>query len=442
METEERGFAVGKRQTKHASKAEQTRESLLRAGEATFSERGYHVASVSEICQRAGLANGTFYRYFDNKEEIFVALVERLQVEMRQRIERVTDGVGGSRDTLIRAYRDVLAYVEEHSALYLVGRGAEAMQMGIHRHFRANLAEALQQIIQIGIQTGELRPIDPQVAAYAVLGIIEFTVMRYILWEPDALSESVLQTLDAMILRGFDSGAAPSPPRAAIEASTAPDVVEKVEELHGGEATKQALLAAAERLFGQAGFHRTAISGITYLAGVAQGTFYLHYPSKVAVFVELVREINRRFRVDEQRALAGLEDRRDIERVGFRTFFRFIGLHRGAYRILREAELVDFDTGRWYYERLAKGYVRGLRRGMERGEIRALALEPLAYALLGIGHSVALWALSNGSDGMVTDDTLEGLLDILQHGISFPVASSIGESRRERSTDLPLPDGT
>jgi AcrR family transcriptional regulator len=409
---------VTKRQLSYLPKAQKTRKALLQASEGIFSERGYHVASVSEICQRAGLANGTFYRYFGSKEEVFVALVERLQAEMCEQIEFEGDDGKTGPESLICAYRRVLAYVEKETTLYRVGRGAESMQMEIHRHFRTSIADALQRIIRFGIQTGDIRPIDPCMAAYVLVGVIEFTAMRYILWEPESLNESVLQTLDSFILRGFDSGAMRVAESEQAVTATAIASAEDAEELQGGEATKQSLLTAAERLFGQAGFYQTPISGITYLSGVAQGTFYLHFPSKVAIFVELVREINRRFRADEQRALIGLEDRRDVERQGFRTFFQFIGMHPGAYRILREAELVDHATGRWYYERLAKGYMRGLCRGMERGEIRSLALEPLAYTLLGIGHSVALWILFNGAEGMVSESRLADLLDILEHGIS------------------------
>ncbi len=406
-----------KRQLPYLPKAQKTREALLRAAESIFSERGYYVASVSEICQRAGLANGTFYRYFESKEEVFVLLVERLEAALCEQIEAVGNEGKTGPEALICAYRRVLAFVERETTLYRVGRGSESMQMKIHRHFRAKIADALQRIVRLGIQSGELRPIDARMAAYVLLGIVEFTVMRYILWEPGSLNEGVLQTLDSIILRGFDSGSE----RATKMTQSAVPIpsLEEVEELQGGEATKQSLLMAAEQLFGQAGFYQTPISGITYLSGVAQGTFYLYFPSKVAVFVEVLREINRRFRSDEQQALAGLEDRRDIEREGFRTFFRFIAMHQGAYRILREAELVDHDTGRWYYERLAKGYMRGMHRGMERGEIRALALEPLAYALLGIGHSVALWAFFSGAEGTISDDMLADLLDILERGMSL-----------------------
>jgi AcrR family transcriptional regulator len=390
---------------------------LLRAGEKVFSESGYHETSVSEICRRAGFANGTFYRHFENKEEIFAVLVERLQEAMRERIALSVAGAANRREALTQACRSVLSYAEDESALYRVGRSAESMKLGIHRQFRANLAAALREVLSAGIAAGEFRPVDVDTAAYALLGILEFTVMRYVLWEPGSLNESVLQTLDSVMLHGFDSGKEPTRASATPGARSGSARNGKEEELRGGEATRQTLLAAAERLFGQAGFHQTSISSITFVAGVAQGTFYLYFPSKVAVFVELAREINRQFRLTERAALAELVDRREIERVGFRTFFRFIDAHQGAYRILREAEWVDPTTGRWYYERLARGYVRGLRDGVDRGEIRTLALEPLAYALLGVGHSVALWRQVNGTGTKISEATVDGLLDILERGL-------------------------
>ncbi|MDD5220984.1 MAG: TetR/AcrR family transcriptional regulator [Candidatus Bipolaricaulis sp.] len=420
IERRRRGTSLATRAPGRAHSADGTRESLLRSGERVFSERGYHEASVSEICRRAGLANGTFYRHFENKEEIFAALVERLQRAIRERIEQSAVQASSRRAAVTRAYRSVLSYVEEESSLYRVGRSAESMKLGIHRQFRANLADALREIIRSGIEAGEFRPVDPDTAAYALLGIIEFAVMRYVLWEPGGLVAPVLETLDSFILHGYDTGKDLTRPSKDAEQAPPPASRTDEEVPQGGGATRQALLAAAERLFGQAGFHQTSVSGITYVAGVAQGTFYLYFPSKVAVFVELAREINRQFRLDERAALAGLIDRRDVERVGFRTFFRFIDAHRGAYWVLREAELVDPETGRWYYERLAKGYMRGLRGGVERGEIRDLDVEPLAYALLGVGHSVALWGQSNGPETTLSEETIAGLLDILEHGIAAP----------------------
>jgi len=405
---------------RRTSTAGETRKLLLKAGEHAFSEKGYHAASVSEICRRAGLANGTFYRHFENKEEIFAALVECLQDGMCERIERVLASRASGREKLLRAYRDVLAFVARETALYRVGRSAEAMRLGIHRRFRSNLAQALAKLLRAGVESGDFRAVDAETAAYALLGIIEFTVMRYILWEPGSVDEDVRRTFEMLVFHGYDSGSPPRPSeripphRAPLHSAGEPFA------LHGGEATRQALLNAAERLFGQAGFHQTSVSAIAYVAGVAQGTFYLYFPSKVAAFVELAREINQKFRDEEREALTGIADRREVERVGFETFFRFIDAHRGAYGIIREAELIDPETGRWYYERLARSYMVGLRAGIEHGEIRPIPSEPLAYALLGAGHSVALWWPPDGEESPSMERTVRELLDFLERGLLNP----------------------
>ena len=70
-----------------------TREKLLHAAEAEFGENGFADTSIASITQRAGVALGTFYVYFESKEEIFRALVSYMGELTRQWIG---EGGGGS----------------------------------------------------------------------------------------------------------------------------------------------------------------------------------------------------------------------------------------------------------------------------------------------------------------------------------------------------------
>ncbi len=161
-----------------------------------------------------------------------------------------------------------------------------------------------------------------------------------------------------------------------------------------GKRTRQQLLDAAEAAFGSRGYFETSIVDITRRAHVAQGTFYVYFPGKRAIFSELVRERSRDLRRTIQEAVRGLADRREVERLGFEAFFGFIRRHRAMYRIVRQAEFVDPALFRWYYRRFATGYVRGLKQAMARGEIRRLDPEVLAYCLMGIGDFLGMrWVL-------------------------------------------------
>ena len=63
------------------------------------------------------------------------------------------------------------------------------------------------------------------------------------------------------------------------------------------QATRQRQLDAAEALFAEKGFFATSIVDITQTANVALGTFYLYFPSKLAIFQELVRHLSEALRL-------------------------------------------------------------------------------------------------------------------------------------------------
>ena len=52
------------------------RNELMQAGMILFSEKGYHNTKVSDIVRQAGVAQGTFYLYFDSKADLFKALLD------------------------------------------------------------------------------------------------------------------------------------------------------------------------------------------------------------------------------------------------------------------------------------------------------------------------------------------------------------------------------
>jgi AcrR family transcriptional regulator len=183
-----------------------------------------------------------------------------------------------------------------------------------------------------------------------------------------------------------------------------------------GRRTRQKLLTAAEDAIGTKGYDQTSIGDITRRAGVAQGTFYIYFADKTAVLVELVRELGHSLRQEIAQATAGLTDRLEIERAGLRAFFDFTHRHRNLYKIVRQAEFVDEEVYRWYYHRMAEGYMRGLSQAMDEGQIRRLDPECLAYCLMGLGDFLGMrWVLWN-KEGM-PDDVFESMMAFIRRGL-------------------------
>lgn len=168
-----------------------------------------------------------------------------------------------------------------------------------------------------------------------------------------------------------------------------------------GERTRRRLLEAAEQVFAELGYHDASIVKITEAAGCGQGTFYLYFASKKAVFDEVVLDLNARVRHAMTEASAEGRTRAERELLGFGAFFRFTAEHPALYRIVRQAEFVSPETLQLHYERLTEGYIHGLQAAMDAGEVAAGDPEVLAWSLMGIGELLGMrWILWNGAREM------------------------------------------
>lgn len=170
-----------------------TRNRIIESATRAFAEFGFHEASIVRITEGAGVAMGTFYLYFDGKSELFNEVVVSLNRQLRQ---AMSEGSAGATDRIaaerggFRGYFDFLA---AHPEVYPIIREAwfvapEAMRTHYHRiltGYAAALAEASGR--------GEIAPLDPEVAAWALMGVGEMVGMRYLSWEA---SDGVAPRLD------------------------------------------------------------------------------------------------------------------------------------------------------------------------------------------------------------------------------------------------------
>jgi AcrR family transcriptional regulator len=161
-----------------------------------------------------------------------------------------------------------------------------------------------------------------------------------------------------------------------------------------GDRSRRRILDAAEKVFAELGFHAASIVKITEAAGVAQGTFYIYFGSKQAIFEEVLLDLNHRVRQAMAEGSRGASTRAEAERGGFEGFFRFTAEHPALYRVIRQAEFVAPALLERHYATIADGYVAGLRKAMADGEIAPAATEVVAWALMAVGELIGMrWVL-------------------------------------------------
>lgn len=184
-----------------------------------------------------------------------------------------------------------------------------------------------------------------------------------------------------------------------------------------GLRTRRKLLDAAEEVFAAEGWYDASISKITDAAGVAQGTFYRYFPSKQAVFDELVADLNRRVRHAMTEGSTGAATRAEAERGGFEAFFRFTAEHPALYRVIRQAEFASPDALRQHYQRIAEGYIEGLEAAMDAGEVVRADPEVLAWALMGVGELVGMRWIRWDGEGTMPAEVLDTMMDFIRRGL-------------------------
>jgi AcrR family transcriptional regulator len=189
-------------QSERARRArEKRRRELLDAATSVFERRGYWAASVSEIIEAAGVARGSFYRYFRSKQEIFVAIVDRFREEEMLLVQKLdhlpASAQTGNFQTRVRA--GILSWLEFYhrnlSAAKIVVQDANMIDPAAARK-REDLRLAVRAaIVRMIVHRQEAglyhRRISPDLTAHFLLGMFDEIAANYL----DKARKSELPTL-------------------------------------------------------------------------------------------------------------------------------------------------------------------------------------------------------------------------------------------------------
>ncbi|MEH7235570.1 TetR/AcrR family transcriptional regulator [Bacillus sp. JJ1562] len=183
-----------------------------------------------------------------------------------------------------------------------------------------------------------------------------------------------------------------------------------------GLETREKLLRAAEEVFGQKGFYETSIVNISQEAKVAQGTFYNYFPSKKDIFDELIQQYSRELRLAIKEEMGKANNFEDAQRKGFKAFFNWVKNRRNLYSIVQQAVVVDKELYRWYYDKLANGFLKSLSAGIGVGEFKEIDQETVAYCLMSIGQFLGMrWVYWEQQD--VPEEAFEAAMTLIFEGL-------------------------
>lgn len=192
------------------------RDRIIDAAVDVFADKGFRAARVSDIARMAGVADGTIYLYFKNKEDLLLVIFEE---KMALLLEMLQATLAESLDPIdqIRAYaRHHFRAIEQHPAL------AQVLQVELrqsHRFLREYRPEMLWryldvfgELVRAGQAAGRIRAdVDPFLAQWAFFGALDEISIQWVLSRKrDRFNlENAASQVVEMFLRGMERGSSP-----------------------------------------------------------------------------------------------------------------------------------------------------------------------------------------------------------------------------------------
>lgn len=163
---------------------ELVREQLIDIAARMFDSKGYMQTGMADIAREIGLGRSAVYHYFSSKEEILAALVEAEALKPSLHLQEIIDDETLSpTEKLRRGMIDGIVRRLSAGSRFLLFSRLEAQipdQLGgLYNRSRRQIYDFYVRCIRDGIAAGEFREVEPKVAAFAVIGMANWTSRWY-----------------------------------------------------------------------------------------------------------------------------------------------------------------------------------------------------------------------------------------------------------------------
>ena len=158
-------------------RSQETRERILDAALRVFAERGYDGASVTQICDQAGVSKGALYHHYPTKQAVFLALLEHWLTSVDDGLEVLREGQPDIAELLLQMAdfsHQVFDAADGRLPMFLEFWSQASHDPAIwkatiapYRRYRDYFASLVQE----GIASGSLRDVDPDVAAHLIVSV-------------------------------------------------------------------------------------------------------------------------------------------------------------------------------------------------------------------------------------------------------------------------------
>jgi AcrR family transcriptional regulator len=161
-----------------AQKVERTRAALLDAAAKVVGEMGYVEAGITAITSRAGVGQGTFYNYFESRQELFDQLLPAISEQMLEFIKQRGENAADEQEREEKSFRAFFDFLSEHPEFFRVMYEAEIFAPEAYERHTEMVLNGFVRILGKARGKGDIQGYDA--AQIEALGLILMGARHYL----------------------------------------------------------------------------------------------------------------------------------------------------------------------------------------------------------------------------------------------------------------------
>lgn len=175
------------------------RQQILEAAKNLFAEKGFEATNVRDIIHESNLSPGTFYNYFQSKEEIFEVLTDEIIAEVREQIQDSYKSVKMDKAEIIKSLQKFFhVFLGNPRLMKFLSRNQSYLRELRSKGRFDDMLKDLEKALEDGVKNGMLPQLPVKIVAIAVFGAV-FEIIATMVITPNFAVDKAIETLSQLL---------------------------------------------------------------------------------------------------------------------------------------------------------------------------------------------------------------------------------------------------
>ncbi len=178
----------------------------LKTAAKIFSNKGYHQTTMDEIARALGVAKGTIYYHFKNKEELYLAIIREGVYLLEEQMRLDISGANTPAGKIKKLIGGMLAFIEDKKDIVFLFL-KELYGTGIQREELAKMISGslglIRVVIEEGVKDGSFKKVDPEITTSSLFGMIIISALHYISYAKSIPHAQVSASIEQVFFAGI-----------------------------------------------------------------------------------------------------------------------------------------------------------------------------------------------------------------------------------------------